>query len=66
MRAALIVEREVLSDAGPRIADAVIGMQIDLLVLDRLPQPLNEYVEAVDLALFRAGSLVRLLLQAVK
>ena len=44
MRAALIVEHEVLADAGPRIADAVIGMQIDLLVLDRLPEPLDEDV----------------------
>src|SRR3982074_3100174 len=44
MRAALIVEHEVLADAGPRIADAVVGMQIDLLVLDRLPEPLDEDV----------------------
>ena len=46
MRAALIVEREVLSDARARIADAVVGMQVDLLVLDRLPQPLDKHVVA--------------------
>ena len=41
MRAALIVEHEVLADAGPRTADAVVGVQLDLLVLDRLPEPLD-------------------------
>ena len=46
MRAALIVERDIPADADPRIADAVIGMQIDLLVLDRLPEPFDKHVIA--------------------
>src|SRR5690349_6131413 len=44
MRATLIVKHEMLADAGSRIADRVVGVQIDLLVLDRLPQPLDEDV----------------------
>ena len=39
MWTALIVEREVLLDAGSRIADSVVGVQINFLVLDRLPKP---------------------------
>ncbi len=46
MRSTLIVKREVFADAGSCIADAVVGVQIDLFVLDRLPQPLDENVVA--------------------
>ena len=42
MGATLIVEHEMLADAGSRIADGVIGVQIDFLVLDRLPKPFDE------------------------
>ena len=46
MRTTLIVERQVFADACSRIAHAVVGMQIDLFVLDGLPQPLDEDIVA--------------------
>ncbi len=44
MRPALVVEIDVTSDAAPRFGDAVIRVQVDCLVLDRLPESLDEYV----------------------
>ena len=44
MGATLIVEHEMLSDAGSRIADGIVGVHIDFLVLDPLPGPLDENV----------------------
>ena len=44
MRTAPIVEIEVPPDRGTRRADAVVGVKINLLVLDRPPQPLDEHI----------------------
>ena len=39
---ASIVEGEVPADRGAGRADGIVGVQIDFLVLDRAPQPLND------------------------
>jgi hypothetical protein len=44
MRTSVIEEVKVAADRLPRLADAVIGMQIDFLVFDAAPQALNEDV----------------------
>src|SRR3982751_4308224 len=44
MRSAGIVEAEVPADRGAGLADRVVGPEIDLLVLDRSPEPLDEDV----------------------
>src|SRR3954466_7809405 len=44
MRSATVVEVEVAADRGAGLADAVVGAQIDLLVFDAAPQPLDEDV----------------------
>src|SRR5882724_2779921 len=44
MRTAAIVEVEIPTNRASRLTDGFIGSQIDLLVFDALPQPLNEYV----------------------
>ena len=44
MRPTLIVELEVAADRGASFADAVVGVQIDLLVFDAAPQPFDEHV----------------------
>ena len=41
-----IVEVQIPADRGAGLADAVVGVQIDLLVLDRSPDPLDEDVVA--------------------
>ena len=46
MRAFAIVEIQISAEGGTRLADAVVGSQVDLLVLDRAPQPLDEDVVA--------------------
>ena len=46
MRSAAVVEVEVAADRGAGLADAVVGAQIDLLVFDAAPQPLDEDVVA--------------------
>src|SRR5579863_7036609 len=38
------IELEIPPDRGARLADAVIGPKIDLLVFDRAPEPLDEHV----------------------
>src|SRR5713101_5266812 len=40
----LVVEAEPASDPGLRLGDAGIGVQVDLLVLQAAPQPLDEDV----------------------
>ena len=37
-----VVEIQIPADRGPGFADGVVGMQIDLFVFDRLPEPLDE------------------------
>ena len=44
MRAAAIVEIEIAPDPFARRADAVVGVQIDLLVLHAAPEPLDEHI----------------------
>lgn len=39
-----VVEAKVLRDAGLGLGDGFVGMQINLIALDRSPQPLDEYV----------------------
>ena len=46
MRAPGIVESEVAGQLLPRLGDTLVGMQIDVLVLDALPQALDEHVGA--------------------
>jgi hypothetical protein len=41
-----IVEVQITADRGARLGDAVVGLQICLLVFDRFPQPLDKYVVA--------------------
>src|SRR5580693_5392814 len=44
MRASLIVEVQIAADRSTCIADAFISSQIDLLVFDGAPQPLDEHI----------------------
>src|SRR5882757_10304803 len=44
MRSSPVVKVEILADRISCLADGFVGSQIDLLVFDALPQPLNEYV----------------------
>jgi hypothetical protein len=46
MRPSAIVEIEIFSDRRPRLANAVIGLEIDLLVFNRPPETLDEDVVA--------------------
>lgn len=44
MRSALIVEANVSLESGSGVRDAVVGPEINLLVLDGLPQAFNEQI----------------------
>src|ERR1022692_1927959 len=44
MRSPAVVEAEIAADRSPGLADAVVGLQIHLLVFDAAPQPLDEHV----------------------
>src|SRR5260370_12889401 len=44
MRSLAVVEVEIAADRGARLADAVVGPEIDLFVFDRAPEPLDENV----------------------
>src|SRR5712664_4613585 len=44
MRTAAIVEVEIPTNRASRLTDGFVGSQIDLLIFDALPQPLNEHV----------------------
>ena len=44
MRASFVVEAQIRGQVSFRIGNAVIGLEIHLLVLDRLPQALDEDV----------------------
>src|ERR1017187_4067828 len=46
MRSAAIVEIEISADRVARLADALVGPQIHLLVFDAAPQSLDEHVIA--------------------
>ena len=42
MRALAIIEVQIAADRGARLADAVVGPEIDLFVFDGAPQSLDE------------------------
>ena len=44
VRASTIIEIEISPDAGFGLADAGVGMQINVFVFDRAPQPFDEHV----------------------
>lgn len=44
MRTALVVEAEIAFQALPCLGDGVVGMQVDLLVLDAFLEPFDEHV----------------------
>ena len=46
MRSASVVEGKVSGNASPGCGDAVVGVQVDLLVFDGSPEPLHEHVVA--------------------
>src|ERR1035437_2029106 len=46
MRALRIVKVQIPADGGARVADAFIGSQINLLVFDAAPEPLDEHIFA--------------------
>src|SRR5215217_7396216 len=59
MRPAGVVEAEIAADRGTGLGDRVVSSEVDLLVLDRSPQPLDEDVVAPSaLAVHADGDLV--------
>ena len=44
VRSSLVVERNVFVESFPGIADALVGVQIHLLVFDALPEPFHAHV----------------------
>src|SRR5215218_9721138 len=46
MRSAGVVKAEISADRGAGLGDRVVSSEVDLLVLDRSPEPLNEDVVA--------------------
>src|SRR6187200_2294323 len=46
MRSAGVVEAEIPADRGAGLGDRGVSSEVDLLVLDRSPEPLDEDVEA--------------------
>src|SRR5829696_9671787 len=56
MGSSSIVEGQVSADRGPGLADRVVGPEINLLVLDRSPESLNEDVVAPRASAVHADS----------
>src|ERR1700719_206685 len=54
MRTPAIVEVQISSERGACLADAVVGPQVDLLVCDRTPQPLDKNIVAPGAATVHA------------
>src|ERR1700712_4266164 len=46
MRSAAAVEIEISANRAARLADALVGVQVHLLVFDAAPQPFDEHVVA--------------------
>ena len=46
MGALTIEEVEIPAERGARFGDGVVGLEVDLLVLHRFPEPLDEHVVA--------------------
>src|SRR6185369_14169797 len=42
MKAPFVVKRDPLADSGPRLTAIAVAFEIDVLVLERPPQPLDE------------------------
>jgi hypothetical protein len=47
-------ERQIAADGGSGLVDRGVGVQVDLLILDRLPDALDEDVVAPAAAAIRA------------
>jgi hypothetical protein len=47
MRSDGIVELQIATDQRLGLVDYFVGMKIDLLILDRFPHPLDEYIVAL-------------------
>src|SRR5664279_5687385 len=54
MRTPAIVEVQIPSERGTRLANAIVGAQVDLLVFDRAPQPLDKHIVAPGAATIHA------------
>src|SRR5271168_4899315 len=54
MRAPAVVEVQIPPERASRLADAIVGPQIDLLVFDRTPQPLDKHIVAPGAATIHA------------
>ena len=54
VRALSVVERQIPADRGACLGDAVVGSQVDLFILDRTPEPLDEHVVAPGAAAVHA------------
>src|SRR5208283_5248370 len=54
MRPLAIVEVQIPAERSTCVANSVVGMQIDLLVLDRSPQPLDKDIVAPRAAAIHA------------
>src|SRR5215218_10943064 len=65
VRPSSIVESQVPAERSTRIAYAVIGPQVDLLVFHRAPQPLDEHVVTPGAAAIHANA-DRLVLQHLR
>ena len=46
MGPAAVVEGHIAADRGPGVGDGVVGPQVNFLILDRPPKPLDEDVVA--------------------
>ena len=49
MQTLVIVEREVLMQALFQLTDSLVLVQVDVLILDRALEPLDEHVKAVPI-----------------
>ena len=58
MLALLVVEVEPSADAGLRLGDRRIGVEVDLFVFEAAPQPLDEDVVHAAAPRFREGRLL--------
>src|SRR5271169_3638784 len=54
MRTPAIIEVQIPPERGTRLADAIVGPQVDLLVFDRTPQPLDKHIVAPGAATIHA------------
>src|SRR5271168_776235 len=54
MRAPAVVEVQIPPERATRLADAIVGPQVDLLVFDRTPQPLDKHIVAPGAATIHA------------